>query len=1192
MSNQIKFFKMKKLSFLGFFFGGLLLALNLLAAPISYKQAAHYAAQHFQTVAPLCGNVAPSLLYTSSGVPSRGSNDGKDYYVFGKPAGTGFVIVAGDDALPTILAYSDEGNFPVNDLPPHIASYLEGYSLWVAQARARGVQYTAHNTQHTTAIQPLLRGIVWDQGYPYNLFTPEIGGHHAPVGCVATALAQIMRYFSWPPQGVGSVEGYPEFGNKPYDWANMPEDSRDASQREKEAVAHLCHEVGRAVKMDYGPKVSGAYPYDAYKAMLENFNYAPSLNLHFKATFSDDAWQELLLGELEAERPISYFGDNDYTNGHAFVIDGYDGNNYYHVNWGWSGGYNGYFQLNQLEPKAGHDYSSRQLAIVGFCPPNQYVPEGDQHEIRVNQPLGGRFTVVPNTNMARKGELVKLGLLPDEGYRVSSVRVYEAGSHNSLSAEYLEEVDLCGGYKGFIYSFIMPDCDVEVNMTFERGDLPSPTLHTITVLDTSHGRVKFDQNRAEEGKKVFFSTLSEAGYVTYRVQVYQTNNPNLKVAREFLDYFNHGAGVIEKFYSFNMPDCDVTVSVEFRDKDAPDSDYELTIAPCGMGGAIQVSPIGLLQKQNSWVVLTVKPVEGFYTYSVKVYETDDPSTEVALIHNGGEKYSFTMPGYPVTVKAEFKEHLYDVTVLPSEHGTVTASHAKASKHTEVVLTVEPEEHYRLFTVKAYKTDDPMRSIPLTLEESQGIKRYKFQMPPFPVTIGTQFKQEAMSISYSSLVNGTFHQSSPEFASVDEQVSIIAVPNVGYRTRNFEVYKEGDASTKVLFTKDGNRCTFQMPPYRVCVHATFEKDEPSQTPESDKYLLTLAPSEHGRINASHVGEVEWGAWVSLTVTPESGYRLSNLKLFKTGDEATEVRYFSGSGQYSFQMPKHPLTVRSEFEMGESFPQPQRNYHLSYSSNRYGTLVASHVGDIPEFSIVTVTATPNEGYHLADFYVYWTGQPEYRIEEVHQQGNQYSFPMRGNLTVCAIFEIDAKPPRPTPEEYSVEVLPSPHGKVFVYSCYLGTDSDIALEAAPEDGYELARLELFKKGELGRKMLFEPKDMIPLETPRKKGFLFSMPAYDVSVRALFILKDNSSTPVDEARELDALCAPNPCRDYLRLENRGGEPLSYRVCSVAGELLRAGELPTGECIIDLSSLPEGLYLVHCTTPLGHQKTFKVVKQ
>jgi len=135
---------MKKLGFLGFFFGFLLLALDLSAAPISYKQAAHYAAQHFQTVAPLYGNVAPSLLYTSSGVPSRGSNDGKDYYVFGKPAGTGFVIVAGDDALPTILAYSDEGNFPVNDLPPHIASYLEGYSLWVAQARARGVQYTQY----------------------------------------------------------------------------------------------------------------------------------------------------------------------------------------------------------------------------------------------------------------------------------------------------------------------------------------------------------------------------------------------------------------------------------------------------------------------------------------------------------------------------------------------------------------------------------------------------------------------------------------------------------------------------------------------------------------------------------------------------------------------------------------------------------------------------------------------------------------------------------------------------------------------------------------------------------------------------------------------------------------------------------------------------------------------------------------
>ena len=510
--------------------------------------------------------------------------------------------------------------------------------------------------------------------------------------------------------------------------------------------------------------------------------------------------------------------------------------------------------------------------------------------------------------------------------------------------------------------------------------------------------------------------------------------------------------------------------------------------------------------------------------------------------------------------------------------------------TQVELTVTPSEGYHLGRIKVYKTGDPSTELGLT---GDGAK-YTFLMPAYPVTVHVEFTPNKLKYPLTLEQEGRGVLDATPFGKVLEgtQVELTVTPSEGYHLGRIKVYKTGDPSTELGLTGDGAKYTFLMPAYPVTVHVEFEKDEKPQPPISGKYQLTLAPSEHGSVSASPSGEVESWTWVSLTVTPESGYHLANLKLFKTGDEATVVGYFSGSGQYSFQMPTHPLTVKAEFEIGDQPPLPQKAYHLSFESYEHGTLAASHVGDIPEFSIVTVTATPNEGYHLADFYVCLTERPNARLLDVRQQGNQYTFLMGCDLTVYAVFEADTKPPVPELEHYSIEVTPPLHGKVFIYSVSQKVNEQIAIEVEPEDGYEFLRLELFKKGELERKMLFEPKDMIPLVTTRKEGFVFNMPAYDVTIRATFVPKNNSGTPVYESPNLEVTCSPNPCRDHLRLENRGGEPLSYRVFNVAGALLRAGEVPMGECIIDLSSLPEGLYLVHCTTPFGSQKTFKVVKQ
>ena len=382
----------KRLCIVGLLASMLLATAAAWAAPISRKQAERYAVQYFQNTTPLRGERSLALLYTSTGVPTRGNNDGKDFYVFGNPSGKGFVVVAGDDVVPPILGYSTTTTFPTKELPAELASYLAGYSQWLRQAKRTGA--TEVLREEASEVAPLLQGLIWNQTAPYNLLTPESGGKHAPTGCVATAAAQVMRYFAWPPQAKRSASSDPDFGQKPFDWDNMPDNLTPTSQEtEKQAVAHLMYEIGRAVNMQYNAWSSASSTTNAYRALLENFDYAPSLRYVVARYYTPREWQELMLAELKAARPVFYTGYNSKgTAAHAFVLDGYDGKGYFHVNWGWGGMSDGYFLLHHLVPSAQgagggstDGYSILNDAIIGFQPSVTYTGSAKAAEYVADQ---------------------------------------------------------------------------------------------------------------------------------------------------------------------------------------------------------------------------------------------------------------------------------------------------------------------------------------------------------------------------------------------------------------------------------------------------------------------------------------------------------------------------------------------------------------------------------------------------------------------------------------------------------------------------------------------------------------------------------------------------------------------------------------------------------------------------------------
>jgi hypothetical protein len=308
------------------------------------------------------------------------------YYIFNF-TNKGFIIVSADDAVPPVLAYSFEGNYSQENQPPQFINWMEGYAKQIDQSiqHPENPTYNFHSawqrlstsdpknldSTSLTTVGPLEIS-TWDQGMYYNLLCPvDPAGpdSHVWTGCVATAMSQVMYYYRWPNTGVGShcytPSGYPQqcadFGNTTYEWNQMVNSVgfRDT------AVATLIWHAGVSVNMMYSPSGSGAYSQDAVTAMINNFRYSPNAHLMSRDATPTDAFDDTLRQNLDRNQVMYYDGYG--TGGHAFNMDGYQGTDYFHFNWGWSGSFNGYFYLDNLNP-GGDNFTNGQDAMVNLYP--------------------------------------------------------------------------------------------------------------------------------------------------------------------------------------------------------------------------------------------------------------------------------------------------------------------------------------------------------------------------------------------------------------------------------------------------------------------------------------------------------------------------------------------------------------------------------------------------------------------------------------------------------------------------------------------------------------------------------------------------------------------------------------------------------------------------------------------------------
>lgn len=327
---------------------------------------------------------------------AAGSSIDALYYIFNIDGG-GFVIASADDRARAILGRSDEGQWDPNNIAPAMQGWLESMSeglkrLAESDADEKPAQAPVHAA--STRVEPLLGAITWGQGEPYFNECPAIGSSHSATGCAATAMAQIMRFHSYPERGAGSNSYVSEtikfnisenFSQTVYDWTNMKTSypmsvdgkTKYYTDQEATAVARLMYHLGAASNMDYNTGASGTTEAPMLKAMIDNFQYDRGLQIYYRDYFTSPEWYALLQNEIDAQRPVLMNGYS-ISGGHAFVIDGYDtkmGEGYFHFNWGWNGMSNGYYTVDVTDPgQQGTGgslggYSYNQNVFVGIQPP-------------------------------------------------------------------------------------------------------------------------------------------------------------------------------------------------------------------------------------------------------------------------------------------------------------------------------------------------------------------------------------------------------------------------------------------------------------------------------------------------------------------------------------------------------------------------------------------------------------------------------------------------------------------------------------------------------------------------------------------------------------------------------------------------------------------------------------------------------
>ena len=378
-----------------------LLSLHAVAANIDVTTAQTNALSYLKqrSISPMLKSVSPSDLRLAHAQASTTANGANAYYAFNIKGG-GFILVSGDDRAYPVLGYSEGGRLDFNNLPVNVRALLDSYQEEIEYLQARPDMVVTPAPRATGGgVNPLIRSH-WGQEIPYCLQCPVYQGEYCVVGCVATAMTQVMHYWQYPTTttGVNSYFCYDLWETLPalpgttfeynkmlnsychwdYDQHALIQDTYTDEQAQ--AVAKLARYCGQAVQMGYSPEGSGAYVSSQLTAM-RNFGYSQARDVSrsswWETNYTTEEWEAMIKAELDAGRPILYSASDPSAGGHAFVCDGYNADGLFHFNFGWYGTCDGWYRSTALNMthRDGDElhFNSSHEMLINLIPPTYCV---------------------------------------------------------------------------------------------------------------------------------------------------------------------------------------------------------------------------------------------------------------------------------------------------------------------------------------------------------------------------------------------------------------------------------------------------------------------------------------------------------------------------------------------------------------------------------------------------------------------------------------------------------------------------------------------------------------------------------------------------------------------------------------------------------------------------------------------------
>lgn len=522
--------------------------------------AKEFCSVHLPSVSGVGSKIKSSSDIKSNVLPSQS----KDAFYILQGQNKGFVIISGDERMPKVLAYSDSSDFDVDNMPPAVRYWLDCYEEYYCSLENIGnTMFQSVKTDiYPDGVSPLLDKIQWGQGSPFNRYCPTVDGEITVTGCVATAMAQVMKYHEYPQRGYGKCDYFTstnhvrvtrDLSQDVFDWDNMlPDYNHSYTEVNAKAVAVLMASCGASVRMDYGTNSqggSGAYQTDLLSSYVENYGYDPDAAVLIRAYCSTGDWHDILINELNEGRPVNYAGHSTRDGGHSFVLDGYRVRNEvkypdYHVNWGWNGSCDGYYQISDLQAKENGQvatfdgFNSNQQMTIKIRPNDgideRYICLGtDKLKSSVSDCKAGDKIKITTSSICNLGYhpfsgTIYVNLVYEDGrlkelaktrhISLKSLEEYKSLSVDAVLPEDLEDgiytvqlyIEDGYGNQSKVYSKSYPQIAVSAN-----GDISVPPSYISSTVGCSD--IQFLTNRSDNSEirvKIYeFINLEEAPFI-------------------------------------------------------------------------------------------------------------------------------------------------------------------------------------------------------------------------------------------------------------------------------------------------------------------------------------------------------------------------------------------------------------------------------------------------------------------------------------------------------------------------------------------------------------------------------------------------------------------------------------------------------------------------------------------------------